>query len=333
MSRYSRELLVGKVKPTRGAEPGDTFGAAASRVGVVLRRSLPVPGDYNSQEAPRACLPAPPPTSPRAPAAMQMLFCGAANPRAGWRRHVARSFLSLCTSLSFLGRHLVLTACWAAGDPPRSGETFSAPVGTAPPVRPTPIPPFPCRLPGRGGAPHRGSWAPFRPHSPRWAVAGPRPPAVLRGEDGGARPCAGARCGGVCPGPSGGPRLSPRTAVPRAGGVALGPEGWGLNPLPLPVPWGWPVSRPAGPSPLCRRPGAVPVRVVIVPAALGPRSPAGSPVSFRRFPSTTVNAEVVSPSFGRSLMISWGRAAKCCLCVGRLEVLFHPLQIVRSSNL
>lgn len=31
------------------------------------------------------------------------------------RRHVAWRFLSLCASLSFLGRHLVLAACWQRG--------------------------------------------------------------------------------------------------------------------------------------------------------------------------------------------------------------------------
>lgn len=49
---------------------GDTFGAAAaSRVRVTGHRSLPVPGDYNSQEASRAARP--PPGAP-ALAAMQM---------------------------------------------------------------------------------------------------------------------------------------------------------------------------------------------------------------------------------------------------------------------
>lgn len=65
-----------------------------------------------------------------APAAMQIL--SAPPPIRGWGRaaecrHVARSFLSLCGALSFLGRHLVLTACWAAEGPPNSGENASRP--------------------------------------------------------------------------------------------------------------------------------------------------------------------------------------------------------------
>lgn len=72
-------------------------------------------------------------TAPRAraaPAPAALQIPSAPPPIRGWgraaeRRHVARSFLSLCGALSFLGRHLVLTACWAAEGPPDLGENAS----------------------------------------------------------------------------------------------------------------------------------------------------------------------------------------------------------------
>ena len=59
--------------------------------------------------------------------------------------------------------------------------------------------------------------------------------------------------------------------MPRPGEVALAPEGRGLDARQLPVLWGRPVSRSAGLSPFSRLPGGVSVRVVILPAVLGPR--------------------------------------------------------------
>lgn len=119
LSRYFPELpsRLRTVKPTastcvwRRARRGGASGPTASLFDGVWvwigPRGLQLPG--STARGVRAFAPY-----------MQIYLRGVANPRARWRRHVARSFLSLCASLSFFGRHLVLTACWAAEEPPDS---------------------------------------------------------------------------------------------------------------------------------------------------------------------------------------------------------------------
>lgn len=233
---------------------------------------------------------------------------------------MARSFLSLCASLSFLGRHLVLTACWAAEDPPGSGEIFPAPADTAPPARP----PLPLLPPGVGRAGRCGSSAPSRPvPSPsaalgRGGAAGAgRSPRRGRGSEAERRHAVwrglpwlrwattlpwdrGAPAGRACSGSRGTGPLSP--PAPRALGAVSEPPCRPESLLPPP----WP-----SPSPRGNAPGGA-------GASLGPLLPAGAP----SFPSLSLprhntNAVVVSHSFTGSLM-TWGRAAKCLPCVGRL---------------
>lgn len=302
-------------------EPPPRPGSGLPAIGPCLSPETTTPRRHR---APRARLPAPPP----------LLLCkcnasASANPRAGWRRHVARSFLSLCASLSFLGRHLVLTACWAAEDPPDSGKTFPAPVGTAPPARP--LHPLPLPPPGVGRAGRRGSSVPSRPRLPRWAVAGPQAPAVPRGEDGGGgerglapgRGVVGSGLGRVGPDSPLGPRCPGRVGLPWL------PRDGASIPSRSPGLWGWPGSRPESllppprwrPWPCGDPPGGA-------GASRCPRSPAGAPSPpLCRFAGTMQMRRGFPPSFRGSPVTYWGRTAKCFPCVGRLEVFFHPLRI------
>lgn len=171
LSRCSPELpSVGKAKPTARAACEGGFTNGTER--VVTRLEEPRPGFGSQDTAPCPGAPATPvpwrlqlPGGSARPAPLYVNGVGvAANPPAGWRRHVARRFLSLCASLSFLGRHLVLAACWYRGL--RRAQVRGPAVPASQCVRVV-VSPLPAAL----------RWARYRGSSvlPPWAVLGRSP--------------------------------------------------------------------------------------------------------------------------------------------------------------